>query len=578
MTTTTLLHFNGVDASTTITDDGGAATWSALGNAQLDTAQKKFGTAALLCDGTTDRVESTDIGALPASGGWTIDFWVRFASLAAIQCLFSYYKAVNAAGIRLDWNTAGTLQLSLSSNGTSNDICVGSVGTKNDFAIDTDYHIALVRDDSAAAYYLYVDGVLDKTVASASQISNTISVCDVGSFIAGIVGLNGWVDEFHVDDSCLFPGGTSFTPPSSAYTAPYGLDKNLPALTFAGQGGFLGFFKDLPMLTLAAGNPRAIFDLPMLTLSAAGAMEPYGIAAFNLPMLTAVIAGGPPSEATFDLPALTLVGVGSAGGVGISEFFLPLKTLSAAGFTGNVGTAEFDLPALLVAVEATQAGLGDAAFNLPFPTLSAIGFTGVLGTAAFNLPVLTLSVAAYHSVTGEAAFDLPLFYTDAQGAATLASAYRTWVVNLRLNAVTEYDSFSFNSFAHFNGAVLACGPSGVFTLGTQSTDAGTTISAKYRTAALTLGDTAWVKRVPRLYVSGSQGGDTIFRTITVEGGTRSYQLVWNKLTGQQQRRCPIGKGPKSSTWQFEQENVSGSDFSTTSLMAYPTRLRRRIAG
>src|SRR5262245_3032440 len=52
--TKVLLSFDGADASTTITDTaaGGAAhTWTAAGNAQIDTAQFKFGGSSLLCDG-----------------------------------------------------------------------------------------------------------------------------------------------------------------------------------------------------------------------------------------------------------------------------------------------------------------------------------------------------------------------------------------------------------------------------------------------------------------------------------------------------------------------------------------------
>src|SRR5262245_47256258 len=53
--TKVLLHFNGTDASTTITDDnsgGSAHTWTAAGNAQIDTADYKFGAASGLFDGT----------------------------------------------------------------------------------------------------------------------------------------------------------------------------------------------------------------------------------------------------------------------------------------------------------------------------------------------------------------------------------------------------------------------------------------------------------------------------------------------------------------------------------------------
>jgi Bacterial regulatory proteins, tetR family len=52
-----LLHFDGADGSTTITDNnsGGAAhAWTANGNAQIDTAQSKLGGASCLFDGTGD--------------------------------------------------------------------------------------------------------------------------------------------------------------------------------------------------------------------------------------------------------------------------------------------------------------------------------------------------------------------------------------------------------------------------------------------------------------------------------------------------------------------------------------------
>jgi hypothetical protein len=50
-----LCHFDGSDASTTFTDEKGHAL-TAFGNAQLDTAQFKWGSASGLFDGSGDRV------------------------------------------------------------------------------------------------------------------------------------------------------------------------------------------------------------------------------------------------------------------------------------------------------------------------------------------------------------------------------------------------------------------------------------------------------------------------------------------------------------------------------------------
>jgi len=80
-----LLHADGSDASTTITDSSSNAyTMSAVGNAQLDTAQKKFGTASILFDGTGDYVTngSTDWDPRFAANDFTIEMWIRGTSLA----------------------------------------------------------------------------------------------------------------------------------------------------------------------------------------------------------------------------------------------------------------------------------------------------------------------------------------------------------------------------------------------------------------------------------------------------------------------------------------------------------------
>jgi len=51
--TKVLLHFDGADASTVITDanvGGSAHTWTAAGNAQIDTGAARFGASSLLND------------------------------------------------------------------------------------------------------------------------------------------------------------------------------------------------------------------------------------------------------------------------------------------------------------------------------------------------------------------------------------------------------------------------------------------------------------------------------------------------------------------------------------------------
>ena len=76
----------GLTRRTTITDSnagGSAKTWTAAGNAQIDTAQAKFGGGSLLVDGTLDAVRSSvgadcDLG----TGDFTIDCWFNCTAAA----------------------------------------------------------------------------------------------------------------------------------------------------------------------------------------------------------------------------------------------------------------------------------------------------------------------------------------------------------------------------------------------------------------------------------------------------------------------------------------------------------------
>lgn len=78
-----LANLNGVDGATSYTeesDNSAIATFN--GNAQLDTAQQKFGSASLLLDGTGDYITFPDIAAYNlGTSDWTIEGFVRFNTL-----------------------------------------------------------------------------------------------------------------------------------------------------------------------------------------------------------------------------------------------------------------------------------------------------------------------------------------------------------------------------------------------------------------------------------------------------------------------------------------------------------------
>jgi len=204
-----LLHCDGADASTTFTDSGVTGhTVTANGNAQLDTAQKKFGTASGLFDGSGDDLTIPDSADWDlGTGDFTIDFWVRFNSLSGEQFLsfrsgvIQFYKESVGHEVVFRGLSGGTQTVQTSGAG---------------LATDTWTHIAVVRQGTGASDFdIYVDGVSK----ASGQISN-----DLSGSVQWIIGsenqssgyINSWIDEFRISKG-IARWTTDFTPPTSAY-------------------------------------------------------------------------------------------------------------------------------------------------------------------------------------------------------------------------------------------------------------------------------------------------------------------------------------------------------------------------
>jgi hypothetical protein len=283
--------------------------------------------------------------------------------------------------------------------------------------------------------------------------------------------------------------------------------------------------------------------------------------------------------ATMIAPAPVVLASELNGNVLTAKIVLPSQPgmlITASALTGEMISAALivPLPALSV-VDVNPAVIG-AALSMPAARLLIAGFNGNLLTAALIARAPSLVVSGYAAYTMSAALAAPAPRVSSFMNAVALAAYRTWVLNTRKHALSEYGSeFAFNSFAIFNGQVLAAGPSGLVVLGTQGLDNAAPITARARTGQEGFG-TSYHKRIPRLYVSGTFAGDMLFRTITAEGAARTYSMNYNNGVLLQQRRIPIGKGPRSRFWQFELENVAGADFSINDILVYPNTLIRRV--
>ncbi|MGE0338119.1 MAG: LamG domain-containing protein [Gammaproteobacteria bacterium] len=210
-----LLHMDGTDGSTTFIDERGH-TFTANGNAQIDTAQSQFGGASGLFDGTGDYITTPDSADWDfGTGDFTVEFFVRFNALPtsdAHTIVGNYVSGTTGWYVQFR-NDAPGARLTFGSSGDS---------PQNDFtwspSLATWYHVAVSRAVGTAR--AFVDGgQIGADVTNAENISGSTGVLMVGALNLGpIQYLNGWLDELRITKG-VARYTSSFTPPSGPFPA-----------------------------------------------------------------------------------------------------------------------------------------------------------------------------------------------------------------------------------------------------------------------------------------------------------------------------------------------------------------------
>jgi concanavalin A-like lectin/glucanase superfamily protein len=216
-----LLHMDGTDASTTFTDskmgDPATHTWTAAGNAQIDTAISKFGGAAGLFDGTGDFVTTPDDTHFYAgSGNFTVDFWFNRAGgdgTSRFICGQADSSATIATrSIQMVLSATNTIQGSVIEGGAAT-----TVTSTTTFTATGWHHVAFVRTGNVLK--LFIDGTQEGgDVAFTGTVNNSTNAFGVGC-IGELTSLTffGSIDEFRLSVG-VARWTANFTPPVAAYS------------------------------------------------------------------------------------------------------------------------------------------------------------------------------------------------------------------------------------------------------------------------------------------------------------------------------------------------------------------------
>ncbi len=199
------LHMDGTNGSTTFTELKGR-TITRQGNAQISTAQSKFGGASGYFDNTTnDAIYINNDSAITWSGDFTVDFWIYPTNN---NTEFSSYQSSNTWEIYLVNNT--TLDFRINNN-----ISPRAAQWTGSSLLNAWHFIEVSR--ASGVCRLFVDGVLGAT----SNTDSTTFAAAGGylymmKYFGGSYYQAGYMDDFRLTLG-VARHTSAYTPPTAAF-------------------------------------------------------------------------------------------------------------------------------------------------------------------------------------------------------------------------------------------------------------------------------------------------------------------------------------------------------------------------
>jgi hypothetical protein len=204
-----LLPMDGANGSTTFVDRSPTTkAVSAFGNAQISTAQSKFGGASGFFDGTGDYLSVSPAISF-ASGDFTAEYWVYFTSTLSQNPVLSRRSGSNGYWLSSGYST-GNLRVvwqQWTAGGAYN-----FVEASPAHALNTWVHVAFVRFGNDLT--IYTDGVSRASVSTVNRPGDPGSVSHIAQD-EGAPGatLNGYLDDLRITNG-LARYTANFTPPT----------------------------------------------------------------------------------------------------------------------------------------------------------------------------------------------------------------------------------------------------------------------------------------------------------------------------------------------------------------------------
>jgi hypothetical protein len=211
--TVLLLHGNGTNNSTTITDSSySPKTLTAVGNAKISTTTSKFGVSSIAFDGSGDYLSVPyDSDFNFAATTWTFELWFRANSFSTAMTVMGKHTSGVDLDYQIDIMSTTSIRFAYTKNPNFIYAAVPAM------SVDTWYHLAAVKDASGFSIYLNGTRYLGPTAISIpNNIGNNV-IIGASSWNIPQGFFNGYMDDIRLSKVARY-SGASFTVPSAEFT------------------------------------------------------------------------------------------------------------------------------------------------------------------------------------------------------------------------------------------------------------------------------------------------------------------------------------------------------------------------
>lgn len=234
---------NGATSTTDLSDRGNTVTFG--GDAEISTAQSKFGGSSLSLDGNGDYVDLPQATNQLVSEDFTIEFWFRINSGAGSETigLFgSYYTTPSGKGMIMASSATYNQVYFQWHYGASDWAYLNQTqGTRTALSNNTWYHVAVTR--SGSTWRLFLNGTQEDSVTQSSYITDSGSTTRLGNYGPSATasdGLNGYIEDFRITRG-VARYTSNFTAPTSAHPTSTGDVNKVVVVNSSADGIRVGY-------------------------------------------------------------------------------------------------------------------------------------------------------------------------------------------------------------------------------------------------------------------------------------------------------------------------------------------------